>query len=374
MIYQNKQLEPNSPTPHRELRDWPLARPQGMTLIELLVVIVILSILSSLSLAGLSVARTNAKRARTETTIRKISEIILPYYEQYETRRPNITNLSSLASSSRSAVTDAKQLAIRRLMTLELPERLCDVTDAFSNGSLTPIAATKTYNNVIVSFPEMPPVTRRYYQAITSLSNPIVTSAEMLHLIITRGPVADPDIIAHFRDDETADTDGDGLLEFIDGWRRPIMFLRWATGFNSPVQPIDDNVRNIDTTISDEGHRLVPLVFSAGLDGAYDIEAMPQQHYLNFDYDPFRFDASSPASSPINCDPASTHTSVRGEGLLTPARVSPLTFSWQRFIGTPINGSFQTVGSERDTGSPDGISPNGTLESLDNIHNHDMTR
>ena len=65
-------------------------RLSGFTLVELLVVIVILSILSALSLAGIQSARARGRVAKTQSTIRKISEMILPYYELYETRRPRI--------------------------------------------------------------------------------------------------------------------------------------------------------------------------------------------------------------------------------------------------------------------------------------------
>jgi len=65
-------------------------RLSGFTLVELLVVIVILSILSALSLAGIQSARARGRISKTQSTIRKLSEIILPYYELYETRRPDV--------------------------------------------------------------------------------------------------------------------------------------------------------------------------------------------------------------------------------------------------------------------------------------------
>ena len=351
---------------------------RGMTLVELMVTMVVITILSSLSLAGLAVARTTAKRAKTATTIQKLSQVILPYYEQYETRRPVISNTSVLAAmpAGRTYLTDAKQLAIRRLMTLELPERAADITaGAFAMQGNVMVATPyqKSYQGTSVGFGDVPPASRRYHQLLAAAANP-PTSAELLHLIVTRGPVADPDIVAHFRDDEVRDTDGDGLPEFVDGWNRPIMFKRWATGFASPAQPIDGTLRNIDTLIANNGHRLVPLIYSAGVDGSYDIEAATPLSYGSFEYDPFRFDPTAPTSqtaSPINMN---TPVSVTGEMVLVPANAAPLTFTAQRFAGASIPNSFQTVGSPRDTGSPDGDTPNGILESADNIHNHDMTR
>lgn len=358
----------------------------GVTLIELMVALVVTSILASLTLAGLAGARTSAKRAKTVSTIQKLSQVLVPYYEQYETRRPTITNTSALASlaSGRAFLADARQLAIRRLMTLELPERTADVKDAFQKQGnvLTAVTYDKTYaggQSVAVVFGDIPPAARRYYGLLDEAARRTSddpTSAELLHMIVTRGPVADPDIISHFRDDEVRDTDGNELPEFIDGWNRPIMFKRWATGFASPFQTIDGNTRNIDTLIASNGHRLVPLIYSAGLDGSYDIEAAKALSYFKFEYDPFRFDASNPSSpdaSPINVLPQQAAT-VKGETVLVPVNPSPLTFSTQSYPNITLPNPFFTVGSPRDTGSPDGTTSNGVLESVDNITNHDMTR
>ena len=54
--------------------------------------------------------------------------------------------------------------------------------------------------------------------------------AECLYLIVTLA--GGEDARTQFSADEVGDTDGNGLYEFIDGWGRPIYFLRWAPGFN----------------------------------------------------------------------------------------------------------------------------------------------
>lgn len=352
----------------------------GMTLVELMVVIVIISILSSLSLAGLAVARTTAKKSKTATTIRKISEIILPYYEQYETRRPTIGNSTAVATlaNGRTYLVDAKQTAIRRLMALELPERESDYRSTFSGNTTTyPL----TYSNVTATLSDVPPAARRYNQ-LTAGVQP--TSSELLHLIVTRGPVADPDVIAHFREDEVRDTNSNGLPEFVDGWNRPIAFRRWPTGFVSPMQPIDGTVRSVDTLVSSNGHRLVPLIFSAGPDGAYDIVNEPtgsRVSYYDLSFDPFNVAATPASSGPLKV--AVQSPTIAGSVILVSATLSsgavtgPVVFTATRLSASSSvpQGAFQTIGSERDTGSAENEgSPNGILESLDNIHNHDMTR
>ena len=208
-------------------------------------------------------------------------------------------------------------------------------------------------------------------------------SRERLHLIVTRGPVADPDIIAHFRSDEVRDTDNNGLLEFVDGWNRPIQFRRWPIGFQSPMQPIDGTRRTIEPLISNDGHRLVPLIFSAGPDNAYDIAANlaggADVAYFANKYDPFMKNPSSSTSLRLAIPPTPL---IAGSVLLTGAMLStngPLVMTATRatISTSPRADAFQTIGSECDVDSPsdgplDGP-PNGVVESIDNIHNHDMT-
>jgi prepilin-type N-terminal cleavage/methylation domain-containing protein len=376
------------------------ARRSGVTLIELMVVLIVISILSALMMSGLIVARSNATSAKTASTIRKLHEVIIPYYEDYQTRRPALGDTTALLTltNGRTCLNDLKRIAIRRLMTLELPERPEDVTESLvtaANGGFLPYA--KTYVGVTCKLDEVPPVARRYRSIITSLpAGQVANNAELLHLIVTRGPVADADVIAHFRPDEVADVDKDGLQEFVDGWGKPIQFRRWPTGFASPAQPIDGTRRTIDSWFSDRGHRLVPLIFSAGPDGVYDIELMPGNPprtppliYSQFDFDPFCFYPATPTASPI-LDPE-TRDRVRGEVVLTPVvrpGSGPLTFFATRLDSSlqvtppPLeddctprpNDSFFTVGAERDIESVDGGVPNGRVESLDNVHNHDLTR
>jgi prepilin-type N-terminal cleavage/methylation domain-containing protein len=369
---------------------WKATPRRGVTLIELMVVMMVIGILASLTLSGLLVARTSAKIAKTTSTIRKLHEVIVPYYEEYENRRPNLPDTTALLAlpDGRRHLSELRQTALRRLMTLELPERVTDVT-----ASLQPCAMT--YDPVTVTLQQVPPVAKRYNSIIGSRD---ASSSELLHLIVTRGPVADPDIIAHFRPDEVADTDGDGLPEFIDGWGRPIAFRRWPTGFASPAQPIDGSLAGVDAALSDGGHRLVPLIFSAGPDESYDISALPAERlppevalpYATYGFDPFHFDPQAPwnpARSPIATIP---EPRLRGEVVLVPVTRTkgPVTFAAARLdasggFTTPSvdagcsaspDAAFFTVGSERDTGSATGDSPNGRLESRDNIHNHDMAR
>ena len=58
--------------------------------------------------------------------------------------------------------------------------------------------------------------------------------AEMLYLTVTLGTPGSREL---FNDNEVGDTDDDGYFEFIDGWDRPIYFIRQAPAFaGSEVQ------------------------------------------------------------------------------------------------------------------------------------------
>ena len=83
----------------------------------------------------------------------------------------------------------------------------------------------------------------------------------------------------HFNQSEIGDTDGNGYPEFLDGWGRPIFFLRWAPGCStnhttggvrdgySDIQsgdPVKDHdpfdPRGVDTN----AYNLIPLIYSNG--------------------------------------------------------------------------------------------------------------
>jgi hypothetical protein len=203
-----------------------------------------------------------------------------------------------------------------------------------------------------------------------------VDSAELLHMIVMRGPVADPGVIAHFRPDEMGDIDNDRLPEFLDGWNRPIKFLRWPVGFASVLQPINGDLADIDDMVSEKGHRLVPLIYSAGADGSYDIESYPELEYFGGTYDPFNYQSPLPPAAPakgvMNSVPQRRQPGkeVRGEVVLELVNnAGRTTFRAHRRGGEQLPSTFfPCVGSER------AIDDDKVIGSSDNIHNHDLTR
>lgn len=343
----------------------------AFTLVELLVVLVILAMLSALTLAGLATARANGRIAKTRSTIRKISEIILPYYESYETRRPVMpSNISSL--TSKTILAELRRIALRRLMAMELPERSSDITNLFTGSQSNSLSvALAGWSGTLT---EISPVARRYRSILSApdLNVDTLTSADLLQLIVFRGPVADPDIISHFRPDEIADTNENGIGEFVDGWNNPIYFKRWPVGFDSPTQPIDGKQVSADERVCRNGHRLVPLLYSAGVDGEVAINDIDMS-YAAVNYDPF-----SAVNDPPVLDSNEAPTGAESEVVIYPVTRSGSQL--RTYVKARRRSGNLVVPASPDTGATVHNSPRLAIGSelgtaaKDNIHNHDMTR
>jgi prepilin-type N-terminal cleavage/methylation domain-containing protein len=229
-------------TPPRVDPPAPRAARRGFTLVELMVVVVVILVLASLMLSGLAVARQRARIARTKSTIRKLNEIVVPHYESYLRRR---VPFAIDPTNARTNATNRLR-AIRELMVFEMPDSGSDI-----GGSIPAHCETGPVRSYATSAPN--------------------TSAECLHMIVSRGGI-DPDLMEQFRSDEIGDVDNDGLPEFLDGWSKAIIFLRWAPGFTSlsPVQVANATTHHDPfdpQRVDPNGYALVPLVVSGGPDG-----------------------------------------------------------------------------------------------------------
>ncbi len=315
-------------------------RSGGFTLVELLVTVTIITILATVVLAAIHLTRQSAREARTRSTIRKLDQIIMARWESYRTRRVPI----STAGVHPNVALRNRLDALRDLMRMEMPERWSDV----SGGP-------------IVTGLDRPSLSAAYLakcQAATPSDT--YASAECLYMIVS---AAGADARGQFHESEIDDVDGDGFREFIDGWGNPIQFFRWAPGFtesdiqartfflnpNPPpryapnqteVQDAAENdhdpfdQRRLHARIYDTdgnyygGYRLVPLIYSAGADGIYDLNR--HDEYV-FQGDPYSYMDSGGNREPNRS-------------------------------GSPID---QDNTSKTATGSA-----NGSEDHFDNIHNH----
>jgi prepilin-type N-terminal cleavage/methylation domain-containing protein len=242
-------------------------RRGGFTLVELLVVVLIICILATITLFALFNAGEAAKKGRTRSQIARIHDLLTPVWESYLTRRVPI-NIT--AGTNPSVAAQTRVDGIRELMRMELPDRKSDVVD----------------NAVVISArPSLSQAYLRKAQAITGgVANWTTThqGSECLYMILSRMQDGESNGLEHFHATEIGDTDNDGMLEVLDGWGKPIAFLRWAPGFTADVTgsalqkaPASAEPDPVDPTgvrgSPPNTYFLFPLVFSAGPDTAYDI-------------------------------------------------------------------------------------------------------
>ena len=249
------------------------AHRRALTLVELLVVCVIVVILAGLTLFAVGSVAHSAKVSKTRSTIQKLDTALRQIIEAYEDKfidiKSKITEEFPKLPSETEAEARERQAAIaahyiRDIMRMEMPqnaaEYLSDPLEIEFKGTL--------YRAV-----EESPLLNYYRKSnFSQTKNP---SAALLFLIIQN---MSPETLEAFHGSEVTDTDGDGLLEFVDAWGNPIRFLRWAPAFSdSYIQKEEFRFPDpADERVSAAGWFLYPLIYSAGADGKYGIEDAPQ--------------------------------------------------------------------------------------------------
>ncbi len=250
-------------------------RRAAFTLVELLTVIAIIAMLGAISISTVRVAIETARTSQTEATISRIDSSLTAIYEKYQYRRVE-TNGANLR-----ARTEARVWTIRDMLRCDLPCTEDELLTDSAFGGTTPL--------------------QEAYRVAVANSNGgfgEYSNAELLYLIVTH---ADPESRSMFTEREVADTDGNGLYEFVDGWGRPICWLRWAPGLESsdrqatadlaangfrndgtgldpkldadPFNPLQ--LEFTDNGQTTPGWFLVPYIFSAGPDGEYGLIPPP---------------------------------------------------------------------------------------------------
>jgi prepilin-type N-terminal cleavage/methylation domain-containing protein len=310
----------------------------GITLVELLIAMAIIAIITAAVLGTAQAAMESARRSRTQSLVTKIDRLIAEKVASYETRRIDVdsTLIADLdvwvnkATSQQERVQRLKDrgmllaelrlLGVRELMKYEMPDRWTDIA---LNNQLRP--------QIVLSSP--PAVVQAYWRQYMLSRNAqnfyVNQGAECLYLTVMN-TTGDGEARTQFSAQDIADTDGDGALEFIDGWRRPISWLRWAPGFVSTLQPRDpvtglppadgehdsldlfgrdrlgahhpdyrgifNTGRKLRTLPSEldalrsrahSAFRLTPLIFSTGRDGESGINSKDDNYVPNRQLDPY---------------------------------------------------------------------------------------
>jgi prepilin-type N-terminal cleavage/methylation domain-containing protein len=290
----------------------------GFTLIELLIAITIIAILAGLILGVASVAGETARHRKTEQMIARLHTLLMDHYETYKTRRVSVRQQiidgindpgNGLSREQRAkAPAIARLYALRELILMEVPDRWSDIllTEVPENPAsgvqggrveyaLLPFFQDTTQASPISGRTGLTDVYLRRYADIATRTNSLTgepnteeeitdyQGAECLYLVITLA-TGEGEARSLFGESTIGDTDGDGALEFLDGWDRPINFLRWAPGFDSQIQinandylPLPVNAAWLTAANADHdpfdvyradppAFRLVPLIFSGGGD------------------------------------------------------------------------------------------------------------
>lgn len=302
----------------------------GFTLVELLSAIAIIGIMAGMVLYALLGAQTDAKVAKTRGTVQKINEILLQKWEEYRYKSINVQLDPALTMPVNGVYPVApreaarvKMVVQRDVMRMEMPDRISDLIYpptqyTIEYNTASGLTSTKlpraippgygllynTLRNEIISLksrgvaswssfsldplPSGPltanaPVTP-YSSNTLAQWNSAVQSAELLYLLISTCNFGGTSALEYFRPSETADTDGDGLLEFVDAWGKPIAWIRWPAGYpgdlvryadSDAMDPVktDWRYRVLTPAIPTDWHprTLVPLIISPGPDGEYGV-------------------------------------------------------------------------------------------------------
>lgn len=273
----------------------------GFTLVELLITISIISILVTMSMGALFMAQESARYERTQGLIGKLHNVVIDRWESYRMRRlPFLLTPTPLVQLQ----------GVRDVMRMEMPDRYEDllfdptIPNSLPQGMPAAVKETGLRHNYL----RRVDAARKKYNAANNtawgdsqvfiqnvlLVNNPHQSAECLYMFILGSMPADER--AEFKDKDYADTNGNFMPEFIDAWGHPIHFLRWAPGFLSDVHlrdPIDHHdpfdpyslqmggpgitnakgypaatLYGSESTPSEWGFAMLPLIFSAGPDGA----------------------------------------------------------------------------------------------------------
>ncbi len=234
----------------------------GFTLVELLIVISIAGFL--LATLGVTIANylENAREQQTVATLRKIEGLIAERLKGLERayKKPDFTTFVTrfqkqlqagdsnqgiplMPGFSREATEMlARKLFARMLFPQTLSEGIPLSSEDLDGNGVLDAGEDKNgngtldyYRTVLDRIRGDQGVQFNYANHTATAESRKTESSELLYYALTSMELFGiAPVPTEFRDTEIRDTDGDGMLEFIDGWGRPLRFYRSPTRLVKP--------------------------------------------------------------------------------------------------------------------------------------------
>ena len=277
----------------------------AFTLVEILVVLAIIGVLITILGATATVTIRKARESATTALLQKIDGLLDERLKGFERatksrdferivqQRAKSLETGGIFGVRKSVIAAIARKDYFRQMFPQRWEDLADGEDQNWNGIADPgETAFSPSTNAVPDVLERIPgavLAKLQSQGPAIPTNPVsvtaarheTESAELLYYMLTQmeslgvPPVGE----AEFSTNEVRDTDGDGLLEFVDGWGRPLRFYRWPTrllkpngvfGLDGPPGVGKPGVAGTD----DDGNGLVDDAWEIGWPGSDDYRAL----------------------------------------------------------------------------------------------------
>ncbi|RLS37438.1 MAG: type II secretion system protein [Planctomycetota bacterium] len=216
-------------------------RPRGgFSLVEMLVVMAIIAILASLTFVAVGASGNAAREAATKTAIRVLSSALRERVDAFQEATAGVTHidydvpLKLKNHSFRAKVAEFKALyqaaydsGDNTVLITPLQAEVFVRKTMFKLAFPQRIEDMYGYDDVAGTADDSPMLSR-----ITGSVLPTDwQSSEILYLTLTQGDVfgLPPADIGGIDQNLIGDTDNDGRLEFLDGWRHSLEFYNWPT-------------------------------------------------------------------------------------------------------------------------------------------------
>jgi prepilin-type N-terminal cleavage/methylation domain-containing protein len=240
------------------------ARPQprpAFTLVELMVVVALIGILAALVAAAVTRAIPAQQQRNTEMTLRKIDAMLKSHWravvedakEEFDRKsNPALVNwLNNNLSFLGNDMARAKVIWVKMRCVQQFPMNYGELffptgvpLTLCANGPVAdanhPIVADSAYWRLLTQRTGINPFPLNGQPPKPSVIPPASPAQAGACLLLALTAKAHKNVKHdedYFSSGEKADTDGDGQLELVDAWGKPLLFYRWPAG-NPDVQAL----------------------------------------------------------------------------------------------------------------------------------------